>query len=168
MQMKVIIDAELVNVKKIAVRRWKSRSSSKVTASWEKRFYFFRRVVNVSVHIVLGKCSCCPHFRKYLGNWCSQCPKMTVHCSFSIKPFRNLGQINYDWCTKLYHYTDGTYRTTAVSTFPVLLQWRQRNLRPGSKNVFFFADAICFECWDLWELLVFQRKSEHDASNDLF
>lgn len=85
MQMKLIIDAELVNVKKIAVRRWKSRSSSKVTASWEKRFYFFRRVVNVSVHIVLGKYSCCPHFRKYLGNWCSQCPKMTAHCSFSIK-----------------------------------------------------------------------------------
>lgn len=85
MQMKLIIDAELVNVKNIAVRRWKSRSSSKVTASWEKRFYFFRRVVNVSVHIVLGKYSCCPHFRKYLGNWCSQCPKMTAHCSFSIK-----------------------------------------------------------------------------------
>ena len=41
MQMKLIIDAELVNVKKIAVRRWKSRSSSKVTASWKNDFTSF-------------------------------------------------------------------------------------------------------------------------------
>lgn len=150
--------------RRLAVRRWKSWSSSKLTASWEKRFYFFRRVVKVSVHIVLGKYSCCPHFRKYLGNWCSQCPKMTVHCSFSIKPFRNLGQINYDWCTKLYHYTDGTYRTTAVSTFPM----KTKKLKTRLDKCCFFADAIYFECWDLWELLVFQRKSEHDDSNDLF